>query len=594
MYKGFKIIILLLILGVGICHGQNDSIQLGHMLAKDTTLLHQAHTDALRDSTTLDRIKADYVHALELEELAELEKSATLRRASYQYFVKVLTMLEEIDIPYKEYYAASAFHAGNIQYNSGNYGTAYSCFEVAHKYSPKNTEYLMYMAYMNEHYEDAARNRIAIDNYKELVKLDPERSDYHLHLYYLYGKQHNYKAAKKELDIYTHTEGESVQSIEPYLNLFDAMNKPAKAIDYLKGFIVRNPASRMEAELYLSRYLLRHDNNSEAFAYLFRNLGNLPTHDLSTLLNPYVQTMLETKDTARVVAFLDTLQSLHNDKLEVFQYSYDVLQSINDTSKLFPVLQRMYQLGKEDEKVFMSLADYYQAHDMNEEFREISARGDSLFSNETWTYLHIVTAFDTARLAQFISLATGNVDRLTNKAVKSIVYTLLAESYGMAKEKVHADSTEQALRLRALEMAAYDSALLYNPDNSEALNNYAYNIATADNATDADLLRAERMAARAVKLDPSATHVLDTYAWVLHLRGDDLTASIYINKLIRQSEADGDTMTVIEYYHIYSILAPIDVKKGEKYLELLREQYRKNPDAVGNDRKAREEIEKLL
>ena len=242
----------------------------------DSTLFVEAQKDALRDSTLLDSVKALYLHAVELEELAEIEKSNTLRRSAYQYFVMVLTTLENHNIPYKEYYAAAAFHAGNIQYNSGNYATAYSCFEVAHKYSPKNVEYLRYLAFMNEHYDDAVKNKMAINNYKELIKLDSDKGLYHLHLYYLYSELHNYKAAKKELDAYTHSEGESVNIIEDYLDVYDAMHKPAKAIQYLKGFIERNPAYRLEAELYMSRYLLFHNKNKEAFDYLYKNLNKLP------------------------------------------------------------------------------------------------------------------------------------------------------------------------------------------------------------------------------------------------------------------------------------------------------------------------------
>lgn len=560
----------------------------------DTTLTDIAHRDALRDSMLIDNIKKYYLQGLEYEEIAELEKSSTLRRSAYQCFVKVLSLLEESNMPYNEYYAAAAFHAGNIQYNSGNYSTAYSCFEVAHKYSPKNIEYLTYLAYMNEHFDDASRNKAAIDNYKELIQLDPDKSIYHLHLYYLYGKQNNYKAAKNELDRYTHTEGEGVQSIEPYLNLYEAMNKPQKAIEYLKGFIERNPASRIEAELYLSRYLLSRNQNKEAFDYLIKNLGQLPTHDLTSLLNPYIQTILETKDTARVVTFLDTLQTIHNDKLEVFQYSYDVRKSINDTIGIVAVLQHMYQLGQEDENVYQSLAEYYQSHSMKDELYEIAVKGDSLFDNEIWTYYHIISTIDTANYERFIETATSNVNRLSNKVAKSVIYTFIAEYYNIKLDKLPNDTSEQYRQLFTLELATYDSALTLNPNNTEALNNYAFIIATTDSVTESNLIRAERMAAKAVKLEPSATFILDTYAWILHLRGDNVTARIYIDKMIRLSENNSDKMTATEYYHIYKIYEPLDANKAKHYLELLREEYKNNPNAVNKNDKCRQEIEKLL
>lgn len=592
--KNWKFIILSLTFATTLCSAQNDSTQLGKILAKDTTLLHEAHKDALRDSFVIDNVKSAYMKALELDQLSNIQNSANLKRAAFQAYVGVLNFLEKNGIPYPEYYAASAYHAGNIQFGAGNYGMAYTCFETAHKYSPKNIEYLSHLAYMNEHFNDPLKNHLAIANYKELVKLDPKEPVYHLHLYYLYLNFKNFKQAKKELDTYIHTEGESINAIEPYLSLYDAMNKPKQGVEYLKGFIERNPASRLEGELYLSRYLLRYEQNQAAFHYLIKNLDKIPTHDLPNLLNPYIQTIIESKDIVKVNHFLDTLQSLHNDKLEVFQYSHDVRQSIGDTSGMFPVLQRMYQLGKEDEMVYRSLAEYYIAHDMKDEMYELAIRGDSLFSNEVWTYYHIVSSYDSTNYNKYIPVFEQNKDRITNKMVKSSIYLLLALSYNGLRKECRIDASDERRSLMNKECAAYDSALTYNPENSGALNNYAYNLATSDSATEADLIRAERMAARAVKSDPSATFILDTYAWVLHLRGDDITARIYINKLIRQSESNGDKMSATEYYHIYSILSALNDSKAEHYLKLMRDEYKKNPDSVSNDDKTKEGIEKLL
>lgn len=601
--KSWKIIIVLLTFVVTLCPAQNDSAgnnvsaegsALSDILKKDTTLMHEAHKDALRDSLYIDRIKAAYLKALELDELSNLQNSTNLKRAAYQEFVQILSALEKGGIPFPEYYAASAYHAGNIQFSAGNYNIAYTCFETAHKFSPKNVDYLSHLAYMNEHFNDPAKNRMAITNYKELIKLDPKESAYHYHLYYLYFNFRNYKSAKKELDTYIHTEGETVGSIEPYLSLYDAMGKQKKGIEYLQGFIERNPAYRLEGELYLSRYLLRMEQNGEAFHYLMKNLDKLPTHDLQNLLNPYIQTILETKDTSRVYSFLDTLQTLHNEKLEVYQYSHDVRQSLNDTAGIFPVLQRMYQLGKEDQMVYRSLAEYYSEHNMKDELYELSVRGDSLFDEEIWTYYHIVSASDSLNCDRYITVFGQNIDRLTNKQMKSFTYLILAMSYNSMRRELKSDAKAEKYALLMKECAAYDSALVYNPDNSSALNNYAYHLATSDSATEADLVRAERMAARAMKLDPSATYVIDTYAWVLHLRGDNATARIYINKLMRIAEANGDEMTATEYYHIYSILSEVNDSRAEQYLKLLREEYQKNPDSVSEDDRTKEGIEKLL
>ena len=67
---------------------------------------------------------------------------------------------------------------------------------------------------------------------------------------------------------------------------------------------------------------------------------------------------------------------------------------------------------------------------------------------------------------------------------------------------------------------AYNKALKLNPDNSGVLNNYAYYSAIRGGC----LKKAEKMAARAVELDSDNGNNLDTYGWILHLRGKDSEA----------------------------------------------------------------------
>ncbi|MDR0908005.1 MAG: tetratricopeptide repeat protein, partial [Rikenellaceae bacterium] len=59
---------------------------------------------------------------------------------------------------------------------------------------------------------------------------------------------------------------------------------------------------------------------------------------------------------------------------------------------------------------------------------------------------------------------------------------------------------------------AYDKALVYNPDNDNVLNNYAYFLAEKG----VRLEKAFEMASRAVALVKNSATYLDTYAWVLY------------------------------------------------------------------------------
>lgn len=101
--------------------------------------------------------------------------------------------------------------------------------------------------------------------------------------------------------------------------------------------------------------------------------------------------------------------------------------------------------------------------------------------------------------------------------------------------------------------AMYDSALVYNNGNEMCLNNYAYFLAL-DNE---QLEKAERMSAYTVEARPDEPTFLDTYAWILFLKGDYERAREYIDRAIAHIEdrADQDNSSLYEhagdiYYHL--------------------------------------------
>lgn len=77
--------------------------------------------------------------------------------------------------------------------------------------------------------------------------------------------------------------------------------------------------------------------------------------------------------------------------------------------------------------------------------------------------------------------------------------------------------------------AAYDSALVYQPDNIGCLNNYAYFLSLGNK----DLDKASEMSKKAVDSDPQNATFLDTYAWILYCKKQYTQARIYIDQTIK-------------------------------------------------------------
>lgn len=92
-------------------------------------------------------------------------------------------------------------------------------------------------------------------------------------------------------------------------------------------------------------------------------------------------------------------------------------------------------------------------------------------------------------------------------------------------------------RLELLEMtgakqkdlyALYERILGIDPYNLMVLNNYAYHLATHGG----DLTKAEQMSQLTIREEPSNATYLDTYGWILHLKGQDDLAKFYLQKAL--------------------------------------------------------------
>jgi Tfp pilus assembly protein PilF len=75
---------------------------------------------------------------------------------------------------------------------------------------------------------------------------------------------------------------------------------------------------------------------------------------------------------------------------------------------------------------------------------------------------------------------------------------------------------------------AYRSALDYNPENVEVLNNYAYYLSLRDE----ELQKALAMAQLAITLEEDNYNYIDTYAWVLHRLGRNDEAKRYMRQAL--------------------------------------------------------------
>lgn len=122
-------------------------------------------------------------------------------------------------------------------------------------------------------------------------------------------------------------------------------------------------------------------------------------------------------------------------------------------------------------------------------------------------------------------LRSYDIDRAENDYQKSLFEQTLGDVLWAAEEK---DSA----------YAAYDRALVYNPDNAGVLNNIAYFMAVDG----VNLDKAEKYVTRALHFDPNNPTYIDTYAWVLFKQKDYQAARRQIDKALDVYKSYADSV----------------------------------------------------
>jgi tetratricopeptide (TPR) repeat protein len=168
-----------------------------------------------------------------------------------------------------------------------------------------------------------------------------------------------------------------------------------------------------------------------------------------------------------------------------------------------------------------------------EQFGDVIKHADQaleLFPNQGM--LHYFHGFANLRKRQYQEAIASleQAKRLTqsDSNFMSDINNMLGDAYNSTKAYDKSDK-------------AYDEALVLNPDNYTALNNYSYYLAIRKS----NLEKAEKMSAQLAKNNPDNPTFLDTYAWVLYTREKFKEARKVIERAISTGNANA---THFEHY----------------------------------------------
>lgn len=233
-----------------------------------------------------------------------------------------------------------------------------------------------------------------------------------------------------------------------------------------------------------------------------------------------LQSEQTTKDSMQIVSLFRRILERPQQNADLAMLCAQYMITKNMKKESVPVLEQVLSLDPENKPARLQLLSYaIQDNELDEVVRIAKSALEYHPEALEFYYYLGVAYYQKEELDEALDVFTRGVKQVNEKSDKGVVsdfYSILGDIYHQKGRAAEA-------------YAAYDSSLVYNPDNIGTLNNYAYYLSIEKKNLD----KAEEMSYRTVKAEPDNDTYLDTYAWILFEKGRYTEARIYIEQALR-------------------------------------------------------------
>lgn len=150
----------------------------------------------------------------------------------------------------------------------------------------------------------------------------------------------------------------------------------------------------------------------------------------------------------------------------------------------------------------------------------------------------------------YASLQFKKYDMAIEAALKGVEFVVENDELKIQLLSIAGDAAHYAKKPHLVD-SIYEQALILNPENAYALNNYAYFLSLRKENLD----KADSMSFLSLQIEPNSASYLDTYGWILYQKKEYEKAKSYIEQSLKLSPNSGE---VLEHY------GDILYKLGEK------------------------------
>ena len=421
----------------------------------------------------------------------------------------------------------------------------------------------------------------AVTLLEQMVVRFPAKQDPLFNLLDLYGRQEKYDEVISTLNRLEKRMGKNEQLSMEKFRIYLQMKDDKKAFQEIESLVQEYPMD-MRYQVILGDVYLQNGKKQEAYDVYQKVLAADPDNPMAifSMASYYKQTgqeelyqqQLDTlllnkkvtpdtkvgvmrqmiveneqadKDSTQIIALFDRIMKQEQDDPQIPMLYAQYLLSKNMESESVPVLEQVVDLDPTNKAARMMLIGAAVKKEDYKQIIKVCEPGIEATPDALEFYYYLAVAYNQAEKPDsVISICKRALEHTTADSKKEIVsdfYSILGDMYHTQKQMKEA-------------YAAYDSALVYNPSNIGALNNYAYYLSVERR----DLDKAEEMSYKTVKAEPNNATYLDTYAWILFEKGNYAEARIYIDNAMKSEGGDKSDVIVEHCGDIYYMTGDVD------------------------------------
>ena len=421
----------------------------------------------------------------------------------------------------------------------------------------------------------------AVTLLEQMVVRFPAKQDPLFNLLDLYGRQEKYDEVISTLNRLEKRMGKNEQLSMEKFRIYLQMKDDKKAFQEIESLVQEYPMD-MRYQVILGDVYLQNGKKQEAYDVYQKVLAAEPDNPMAifSMASYYKQTgqeelyqqQLDTlllnkkvtpdtkvgvmrqmiveneqadKDSTQIIALFDRIMKQEQDDPQIPMLYAQYLLSKNMESESVPVLEQVVDLDPTNKAARMMLIGAAVKNEDYKQIIKVCEPGIEATPDALEFYYYLAVAYNQAEKPDsVISICKRALEHTTADSKKEIVsdfYSILGDMYHTQKQMKEA-------------YAAYDSALVYNPSNIGALNNYAYYLSVERR----DLDKAEEMSYKTVKAEPNNATYLDTYAWILFEKGNYAEARIYIDNAMKSEGGDKSDVIVEHCGDIYYMTGDVD------------------------------------